>query len=115
MEKEMKYPAMHPKFLQGKTSLIDREGNQFAKLEDFWSWAYSDLLGNTERGILAEYIVACALGIQNKARVLWDKYDLLSEEGIAIEVKASGYLQTWNQEKISKINFGIQPTLGWDS
>ena len=23
---------------------------------DFWSWAYSDLLNNTDRGVLAEYI-----------------------------------------------------------
>lgn len=28
---------------------------------DFWSWAYSDLLNNTDRGVLAEYIVYSAL------------------------------------------------------
>lgn len=28
---------------------------------DFWSWAYSDLLNNTDRGVLAEYIVCSAL------------------------------------------------------
>lgn len=28
---------------------------------DFWSWAYSDLLNNTDRGVLAEYIVHSAL------------------------------------------------------
>ena len=30
-------------------------------LADFWAWAWSDLLGNTERGVLAEFIVAAAL------------------------------------------------------
>ena len=28
---------------------------------DFWSWAYSDLLNNTGRGVLAEFIVFSAL------------------------------------------------------
>lgn len=26
-------------------------------VSDFWSWAYSDLLNNTSRGVLAEYLV----------------------------------------------------------
>jgi hypothetical protein len=29
---------------------------------DFWGWSRSDLLDNTERGVLAEFIVATALG-----------------------------------------------------
>lgn len=109
---EKKYPAIKPKFLSGDKPLLDTEGKQVAQLVDYWSWAHSDLIGNTERGGLAEYIVACALGIQKKERVAWDKYDLLSEEGIAVEVKASGYIQTWEQEKLSNITFGIQPTFG---
>lgn len=112
---EKKYPAIKPKFLSGDKPLLDTEGKQVAQLVDYWSWAHSDLIGNTERGGLAEYIVACALGIQKKERVAWDKYDLLSEEGIAVEVKASGYIQTWEQEKLSNITFGIQPTFGWNS
>ncbi len=31
-------------------------------IKDFWQWAYSDLVGNTDRGTLAEYIVAKAIG-----------------------------------------------------
>ena len=30
---------------------------------DYWQWACSDLLMNTERGVLAEYLVALALGV----------------------------------------------------
>lgn len=33
-------------------------------LIDYWRWAHSDLVVNTERGVLAEFIVARALGIE---------------------------------------------------
>lgn len=115
MNEKIKYPARSAGFLNGNMPLTDNAGNHVAKLEDFWSWAHSDLLGNTERGVLAEYIVACAMGIQGNERVEWDKYDLRSEEGITVEVKASGYLQSWGQKDLSKLIFGIQPTLGWNS
>ena len=29
---------------------------------DFWRWAFSDLRDNTQRGVLAEFLVALALG-----------------------------------------------------
>ena len=64
--------------------------------------------------ILAEYLVACALDILRNVRGLWDRYDLITPEGITIEVKSSGYLQSWGQEHLSTISFGIAPTLGWD-
>ena len=92
---------------------IDECQRVTARLIDFWQWAYSDLIGNTERGILAEYLVACALGIEKKVRISWGKYDL-SFKGLHIEVKTSGYLQTWDQEKLSKISFGIAKTRGWN-
>lgn len=109
------YPAIEPKQLSGSESLVAPNGDHIAQLVDFWSWAYSDLVGNAERGALAEYIVACALGIQDSDRISWSKYDLLTKEGISVEVKTSGYLQTWAQNTLSKPVFGIQPTYGWDS
>lgn len=111
----MSYPAIPAQRRSGKEPLIDAHGNTVSQLSAFWGWAYSDLVGNTERGALAEYIVACALGVQDNVRVNWDRYDLLSPEGIAIEVKSSGYIQTWAQEKPSSLIFGVQPTYGWDS
>lgn len=33
-----------------------------AKVGDFWRWAMSDLLGNRNRGIFAEFLVGKALG-----------------------------------------------------
>ena len=82
---------------------------------DFWQWAYSDLMGNAERGTSAEYLVACALGIAHTVRISWDKYDLQTPDGISVEVKTSGYLQTWEQRTLSKLVFGIPQTYGWDS
>ena len=71
-------------------------------------------MGNAERGILAEYLVSCALDIPRNVRGLWDRYDLITPEGITIEVKSSGYLQSWGQKNLSTISFGIAPTFGWD-
>jgi len=109
------YPAITPKRLCGDEALVAPNGEKVSQLVDFWRWAYSDLIGNAERGALAEYIVACALDVNQSERVSWDKYDLMTADGISVEVKTSGYLQTWEQKSLSKLVFGIQPTYGWDS
>jgi len=87
-------------------------------ISDFWKWNSSDLLNNTLRGVFAEFIVATALGIDlTHAREDWAAYDLCGREGERIEVKSSGYLQSFhpaNQpEKLSKIIFSISPALEW--
>lgn len=46
------------------------------------------------RGLLAEYLVAVALGVEAKPRVEWDHTDV-KWEGNKIEVKATGMVQTW--------------------
>ena len=43
---------------------------------DFWSWAYSDVLVNTVRPLLAEFLVAAALGQLDQARLEWDAVDV---------------------------------------
>ncbi len=83
-------------------------------LLDYWQWAYSDLVGNTERGILAEYLVALACNIEDSVRIGWDSFDLLVDNEIKVEVKSSSYLQTWKQKKFSKPVFGIAKTKAWD-
>jgi len=82
--------------------------------QGFWEWAYGDLLSNTNRGVLAEYIVATALGIHDTKRVEWDRYDLVIGD-IGVEVKSAAYVQTWKQTQLSKITFGIRPAVGWDA
>ena len=84
------------------------------KLLDFWRWAYSDCINNTTRGVLAEFLVATALGIDlNKSRDAWAKFDLTYRDK-GIEVKSSSYHQRWHQEKISSISFKIPATKAWD-
>ena len=82
--------------------------------QGFWEWAYGDLLSNTNRGVLAEYIVATALGIHDTKRIEWDQYDLKIGD-VKVEVKSAAYVQTWVQTRLSTIKFGIRPAKGWDS
>jgi hypothetical protein len=83
-------------------------------LLNFWQWGMSDLVSNTMRGVLVEYIVACDLGIAYGVRNEWDPYDLETEDGVKIEVKSAAYLQSWPQEDYSKIIFGISANQMWN-
>jgi hypothetical protein len=78
-------------------------------LLDYWRWAASELLGNTERGRLAEFIVAKAVGSTAEVRREWDPFDGVTPEGITIEVKAGAYVQAWAQARPSPIIFRIGP------
>lgn len=95
--------------------LFHRNGKSIgSNVQSFWQWSASDLLDNTERGILAEYIVALDLGITETVRGPWDAFDLRSKEGIRIEVKSAAYIQRWKQPNYSVIAFDIKPTYAWD-
>lgn len=83
-------------------------------LLSFWQWSASDIIGNAMRGVLAEYIVASAVGNNLGVRVEWDAFDIETLDGIKIEVKSAAYVQSWEQSKLSTIQFGIQPTRAWD-
>ncbi|MGI8655501.1 MAG: hypothetical protein ACR2LC_09805 [Pyrinomonadaceae bacterium] len=83
-------------------------------LLSFWQWCSSDLVDNTMRGVLAEYIVARDLGVENSIRIGWDAYDLKTKEGVKVEVKSAAYLQSWKQKNLSAISFDVRPTLAYD-
>ena len=80
---------------------------------DYWVWAFSDLVGNTERGVLAEYLVARAVRAKSPVRNSWAAYDIDSPDGTKIEVKSASYVQSWHQKKLSNIQFSIRKTLEW--
>lgn len=84
-------------------------------LIDFWRWSASDLINNTTRGILAEYLVASALDLATGVRSTWDAHDLTTATGLRIEVKSSAYVQAWAQKSLSKITFSIAETQAWDA
>jgi len=84
-------------------------------LADFWGWRLSDLLDNLERGALAEFIVATALGVPTdgvrEGGAVWD---LTTRDCGRIEVKSAAYLQAWAQKRLSRISFNTRKTLAWD-
>ncbi|WP_233487285.1 hypothetical protein [Candidatus Thioglobus autotrophicus] len=91
------------------------DGNEMPlNVLSFWQWSSSELLGNALRGVLAEFIVASTIDVLEQPREEWDAYDLITKSGLKIEIKSSAYLQSWNQTELSKIIFGIQPTVLWD-
>ncbi len=81
-------------------------------ISDFWSWAYSDVLVNTNRSVFAEFLVGSALGVLDKPRVEWDAVDLRYGTK-TIEVKCSAYLQSWEQKANSIISFDIEKKKAW--
>lgn len=68
-------------------------------------------MNNTLRGAFAEFLVASAMDIDfSYAREDWSEYDLITKDGVKIEVKCSAYLQSWEQSKLSKIIFTCAPS-----
>ncbi len=62
-------------------------------LQQFWQWSSPDLVSNSQRGIFAEFLVAHALGADGCVQIGRDAYDLKTDSGIKVAVKASGYVQ----------------------
>ena len=94
----MKLPAIELTRKTGKEMILSNGHKR--TLLDFWQWAYSDLVGNTERGALAEYIVAVACDADDNARISWASYDLNLANELKVEVKSSAYIQTWKQQAL---------------
>lgn len=86
-------------------------GNEFFKGEDFsilefWQYGFSNLNSNVLRGALAEFIVENLLKEKNEIGIRnpWGDFDVLYKNK-KVEVKCSSYLQDWDQNEHSKINF----------
>ncbi len=98
----------------GRESFVFNEKSLSENVLSFWQWSSSELLGNALRGVLAEFIIASAIDVLEKPREEWDAYDLVTNQGLKVEIKSSSYLQSWRQDRLSNIIFGIQPTLVWE-
>jgi hypothetical protein len=85
-----------------------------ATVTDFWRWAFSDLRMNNVRGILAEFLVAKAVGANEAPKEEWANFDVQTPDGIRIEVKASAYWQSWPQRGPSKIVFSGLTARSWE-
>jgi len=83
-------------------------GKASIDINGFQKWATGNLVDNRNRGIFAEWMVGEALDCIDGAdfRVEWDSFDLLYGD-LKVEVKASGYSQTWNLHKATVPKFTI--------
>jgi len=92
-------------------------GDSDLNIEGFRCWATGNLVDNRNRGIFAEWMVGQALGVVDDGdiRVEWDAVDLRYGK-FTVEVKASGYSQTWNPENPTKPVYSIpQQKWAWDA
>lgn len=73
---------------------------------DFWSYGFSNLSSNILRGVLTEFIVENALKDKSDIDVRnpWGDYGV-EYNGKKIEVKSCSYLQDWDQQKLSTIQW----------
>ncbi|MGY1858089.1 hypothetical protein [Modestobacter sp. SYSU DS0290] len=56
--------------------------------------------------MLAEFLVARALHAAHRPRIEWEPYDVVTDDGLRVEVKSAAYLQAWAQSGPSTITFG---------
>ena len=103
----MRLPRIEPKTQSGDEPFRAGEETLGLTLQDYWRWSGSDLMSNVERGVMAEYLVASALGLAEDPREEWGAFDVELPGCRTIEVKSSGYIQSWEQQDYSTISFDI--------
>ena len=101
------YKRISPTKLTGDEPLINTDGKQVTVL-DFWQYAFSNINANVLRGAYAEFLVECAIKDLQKieTREAWGDWDVLGDNGLKIEVKCCSYIQDWDQEDYTKIQWG---------
>lgn len=102
-------PRITPKKRNADDPII---GTRFHMM-DFWSWSQSNLLEMTTRSSFSEFLVASAMDAVDSPREVWAPHDVVTKDGIRIEVKAAGYIQDYGQKKLSMISFGIAANRAW--
>ena len=105
--------------LTGDEEFIFHDANIGITVIDFWRWAFSDLIDNTQRGVMAEFLVYSSLNritLDTQKRENWLSFDITSPSGRRIEVKSAAYIQAWTPENIfAQIRFDIGKKLAWDN
>lgn len=66
-----------------------------ATVMEFWQWAFGDLSNDDIKGIFAEWLITKILELPSDQRISWANSDLITSDGIRIEVKTSSYWQSW--------------------
>ena len=91
-----KYIPVEP--LGATQRLVSAPNWNNATVGEHWRWAYSNILENTGRGMLAQFIVAKAPGDSREAIDISAAYDVIALGGTEGEVKCAAYLQSWSQK-----------------
>jgi len=99
-------------FIDPSKHFYGHDGPLLQRAVDFWKWAYSDLVQNITRGIVAEYLVACSLGLDKIPRQPWESFDLKTKNGKKIEIKSAAYVQAWTYGNAPP-KFVISPKKAW--
>ncbi|HAS8250502.1 TPA: hypothetical protein I7673_21730 [Vibrio vulnificus] len=110
------------KFLSNKSGvevIQDENENPITNLLEFWRWSYSNIMYNTIRGDLAEFIVFKALENELDTKFYstrrdGDVCDFQFGKGIFVEVKSAAYIQAWEQKEFSPIEFDIRERGDYD-
>ena len=87
---------------------LDRTVTQFRE------WALADLKSPTTKGMIAEYLVRCAIGLDSAPALDWDHIDIRTESG-SIEVKSASALSSGPTPQPAKPKFGIAIKNSWDA
>ena len=98
--------------LSGQEPVAANAGPEM-QLVNYWQWSGSGLMENTQRGVLAEFLVAVALGVHRTPRKEWGNHDLqadLDGRCIKIEVKSSAERQSWKGSPCGFHQFDIRKT-----
>lgn len=94
----------------GNEAIVDAAGHPLDSVLGFWRWSSSNLLDNTMRGLVAEYLVGLALDcVGTSVRQEWDAYDLKTADGIRVGVKSSSHLQSWHQHSPAVLPMSVYP------
>ena len=87
---------------------LDRTVTQFRE------WALADLKSPTTKGMIAEYLVRCAIGLDSAPALDWDYIDIRTESG-SIEVKSASALSNGPIPQPIDRSFGIAIKKRWDA
>ena len=84
-------------------------------LTQFHAWALADLTSSTTKGMIAEYLVRCALGVDAEPAPEWDYVDIRTPSGF-IEVKSASVLSSGPNRKVIQPAFGIERSkMAWST
>ena len=103
---KMKYERICAKRLTGAEEFSNTGRGIEVNVLQYWAWSHSNPNANIDRCMVAEFLVASALGVDGhpSLRDPWGDSDII-EGDMRVEVKSSAYIQDWAQKDFSRIVF----------